>query len=418
MEVEKWRLQMLLAVHPWGIPSLAYADAFKTMFGRELRVAELGFDTLAEMVHKLKDIFAVQEPDKMTALLFPEYSRDHILHDARLGHQFPKLNFDGSECPDDNTDFNDLIHQAWINRDDDFPPDVVLDAEPYQQMILMTAANISGTRGLHQGTMVGAASPDSFYIRPMTHDLERVKKLLGEIALYFKQTSHSIDSYNVPKEFIYPGFPCLSYVAKDKAWERVLIIGPAPRGNKVLVESVDFGGVYAVNQIFLYLIPRKFFDFPRQTIHVSLFGVMQPDQVGGDWPRKVGSRMRCFSFEGYYLDFLLLEPSSNKTELLGLKQSSPRDANAQTEILSGQSPPQRKKRIDPKRWAEFEVIVVDRNDDELDIYLDEVLRMETYVKIDDRHVERMTTIKQQLAEAFKSIPRPHNPFEKEADFVK
>lgn len=433
----KWRMQILLAVNPFGIPSLAFHDAYTRMFRRQLDVKVLGFEHLSEMVYKLKDIFAVQEPDESTGLLFPDYPCDKILHDARLGRNFDRPNMDGGQSldkcneddhdDDDNNDYNDLIHLAWVNRDQDFPKDVVIENLQYDEMFPMKTANVAGTRGLYQGTVVSAAAPDSFYIRFKTNDLKIIKQLSGEILKYFEETECPMDAYTVPKEFLYPGFPCLVYVSEDKLWERCQVLGKTP-SNKVLIESVDYGGVYAVNQLRLYLIPRKFFETPRQTLKVKMLGLKPGD--GLNWSPSVGSRMRCFSIHNYWLDFLILdrnldngsvqsgslstiESVSDSSTPPPPSSSSLETANKDTRSeLSGadrSASPLAKTKI-KKRHSRFEIIVVDRNDTEMDIYLDEILVMETYASLDVRRAEQLKELKQKLREALKETPRPENPF--------
>lgn len=84
-ELRKLRLQMVLTTSPMGIPSLAFCDTYKRIFGRQLDIKKLGFEHLAEMIASLPDVFTVQEPDSGTAVLFKDYPKDKILHDARLG---------------------------------------------------------------------------------------------------------------------------------------------------------------------------------------------------------------------------------------------------------------------------------------------------------------------------------------------
>lgn len=177
-----------------------------------------------------------------------------------------------------------------------------------------------------------------------------------------------------------------------------MVVGHAPTGNKVLVESVDFGGVYAVSRIFLYLMPRRFFDIPRQTLKVRLPG-LKPNNGAMKWSKKVGSRMRCFSFDNYWLDFLLLGPGTATRESTSSRDTTP----------SPTAPPKAERK---KIKSQFDVIVVDRNDTEMDIYLDEVLVLETYAIPDERKFDAIARVKQQLKEALKDIPRPKNPFQK------
>lgn len=436
LELKKWRLQILLAVNPFGIPSLKFGEAYERMFGMKFDLRELGFDNLGEMVNKMDDIFVVQEPDETTCVLFPEYPSDKILHDARLGHNFARPNIDGTDsllkqstrvqASGTKSDFDDLIIRAWIDRDEEFPPDVVLAGESYEQLLKVSSASIPGTTGLYQATVISAATPESIFIQLKTseQDLARIRSLSNEIKEYFKNSEHSIDAYNVPREFLLPGFPCLVYSNKEQNWERCIIAGRAHGDSKVLVESIDFGGSYSVHTIFLYLIPRQFLSIPRQTFQVSIMG-MKPIERDGIWTQKVGSRLRCFSFAQYYLDVLLIEP---KLQTYRVPLDPPPSPSSPPTDSSSSHPPSSALEKLSKETSEsaadkaarqsrfkskmtYEALIVDRNDKEMDIYLDEILVLETYAVQDESRVEEMARIKNHLREALKGMPRPKNPFE-------
>ena len=430
-EVKKWRLQILLAINPYGIPSLAFAEAYQRMYNTKLDVQELGFEHLSEMVSKMSHVFAVQEPDETTRILFPQYADDKILHDARLGHNFSRPNLDcvgyenlGHKNWSLNDSVNDLIHRAWLNRDEDFPSDVVLAGETYDMMLPMTLANIPGTRGVYQGVIVGAASPSTFYIRLKTNNSDDYRGLPLEIEAYFENKKDSIEAYTVPKEFLYPGFPVLSYGGKDKLWERAIVVGGSSDGKKILIESVDFGGVYAANPRGLYLMPRKFFDIPRQSYNVSLAG-LKPVDAAEVRPEKVGSRIRCFSFDNYWLELILLELPKNDDES---KSPSPIFGLAETSngssIISGDSGLSKESPMDPPekpktgsstksrlvlRPPTFETIIVDRHDEDIDIFVDEILALETYAVFDENRLAQIQELKKELKKALVSIPRPECP---------
>uniref|UniRef100_A0A6G1SLZ2 Tudor domain-containing protein 5 n=1 Tax=Aceria tosichella TaxID=561515 RepID=A0A6G1SLZ2_9ACAR len=427
LEVKKWRLQILLAVNPYGIPSLKFGEAYERMFGRKFDLHDFGFDNLSDMINKMQDIFVVQEPDETTAILFPDYPSDKILHDARLGHNFARPNIDGTDsllrpstrvqASGTKSDFDDLIIRAWIDRDEEFPADVVLAGESYEQLLKLSSAKIPGTIGLYQATVISAASPESIFIQLKTNDEDqaRIRGLSNEIKEYFKNSKHSIDAYNVPKEFLLPGFPCLVYSSKEKNWERCIVVGQSHGDNKVLVESIDFGGAYSVHKIFLYLIPRQFLDIPRQTLHVSVMG-MKPIEPDGRWTQKVGSRLRCFSFAQYYLDVLLTEPKMQEydvspppeTDSSTSSRPPPSSETGAADIVAKVAP-KTKRRFKSKMT--YEALIVDRNDKDMDIYLDEILVLETYALRDESRAEEIGKIKEHLHEAFKGIPRPKNPFE-------
>lgn len=435
LEVRRWRVQILLAVNPYGIPSLKFGEAFERMFGRKFELRDYGYDNLDDMLNNMTDIFVVQQPDEITAALFPEYPHDRILHDARLGHNFAKPNIDGDDqlAPtsrlqangtSSKCDFNDLIIKAWIDRDEEFPPDVVLAGESYEQLWRISAASIPGTKGVYHATMVSVANPETILLKLKSNDEEqgRISGLSDEIDQYFKQTKHSIEAYSVPREFILPGFPCLSYLGKQRIWERCIVVGRFRNENKVLVESIDFGGLYSVALISLYLIPRQFLDIPRQTLQVSLLGLKSVENE--EWPSKVGARMRCFSYEQYYLDVLLLEPRIKPSRLDSIDLGSDSSIKNLTSAVSSMTvadgtksqgsntpKPSSSKKKKSMNTIAYEAIIVDRNDKEMDLFLDEILMLETYATQADDQVEEISRIKEQLRQVLPSIPRPINPFE-------
>lgn len=452
-EVKKWRLQILLAVNPWGIPSLAFGEAYRKMFGKQLDVREMGYEHLSEMVSKMPDIFAVQEPEESTALLFPDYTRDRILHDARLGFDFARPNFDSelsasrsSICTSFSSDslatiasatrptygttatksYDELVRLAWMDRDEDFPSDVVLAGEPYDELLIISSANLPGARGLYQAKLLSAATPDSFFVQLKTSEqvARKIQELPAEIAKYFEVSKYSIDAYSVPREFMYPGFPCLVFVGKGgrTSWERCVIAALSKSSSKVLVETVDFGGWYAVDPIYLYLIPRKFLDVPRQTFQISLAGLKPPvtsSAVRDSWPAKVGPRMRCFSYHNYWLDLLLIDSkpknyslnynssSADKESLLPSAKDDRQSKAIDADVAARKAEKMRHRfRAQPR----FDALVVDRNDEDIDIFLDEILILETYAIADESRKDELQVIKNNLKEVLKKIPRPNNPF--------
>ena len=420
-QVRKWRLQTLLAVSPFGVPSLALASAYEKMFGRKFDLRDFDCDNLDDLINQMSDILVVEQPSSTTAILFPDYPHDTVLHDIRLGHDFSCPNFDDDaisvSTSMSNKDCNDLIYQAWMDRDEEFPPDAVLIGEPYEQLLKISMANIPGSRGLYRAYLVSAASPDTLCIRlkASEENVGRIRGLSNEIDTYFKSSKYPIDAYNVPKEFIEPNFPCLLY-SKERAWERCVVVSSAS-GGKILVECVDFCGVYAVNPIFLYLIPRKFLEIPRQTLTISLVG-LKPAGGASEWQKQVGARMRCFSIEDYWLDVLLIEPKEAKKLTFQRREvasnGSPQNRSCVSVTGSnGQSssPTQdssKKKRISTQRVS-YDAIIVDRNDEEFDVYMDELLVMETYAEPNISRIKEIRKLKVQLKEALKTIPRPENP---------
>lgn len=405
-EVRRWRLQTLLAINPWGIPSLAFTKAYEKMFKRELDIKDLGFDTLSDMIFQYSDIFTVQEPNEMTSLMFPDYPNDLILHDARLNHDFSNPISDSEQVDYKSTDTETLIAYAWFNQDDDFPPDVVLAGEQYADNILpMTSAKVPGTRGLYQAVMVGAANPDYFHVNIKTESLERLASLSNDIGEYFRPLdARTIATYSVPNEFLYPGFPCLVYLTKERCWERASIIAKSKGGNKILVEAVDYGGMHSVNPLCLYLMPRKFFDIPKQNIPMSLIG-MKPG-ASNTWPVHVGERMRCFSDHNYWLDILLIEPKEDEKKQMDEKSSSSSGCGSGDSESAIRKSSKYKKRRNKIR---FEALVCDRNDPDIDIYLDEILFMENYAIPDSKRADEILSLKQKLNQALATVPRPENP---------
>jgi len=408
-DVKRWRLQMLLAANPWGVPSLAFSQAYEKMFARQLDIKDLGFEDLSDMVANLPDVFTIQEADDTTALMFPDYPQDRILHDARIGHSFQHQRSSNGQNDYKTTDPDTLIAYAWLNRDDDFPNNVVLAGEQYSELILpMTSANIPGTRGVHQAVMVGAANPSRFFINIKNAFLERLVKLSADIALYFKECGQRIEMFSVPEEFIYPGFPCLVYLKEEQGWERCSIVGRSGRGGKIVVESVDYGGNFSVNQIQLYLMPRKFFDIPRQGVAVSLIG-LKPADGSDKWSTSVGTRMRCFSNFKYWLDCVLVEPKEPQKDPADIKSVSEITSVSSNDSGTGGSLIHKRRRRTQKSRPQFEVLVCDRNDDEMNLYLDEILLLETYAIFDDGRSQDVSKLRSQLDEALQNVPRPTNP---------
>lgn len=528
--MRRWRIQTLLAVNPWGIPLMAFKEAYERMFrGKTFESKDHGYENISAMVYDLPDIFAVQEADDVTALMFPDYPHDRILHDARLGHDFSPqslamshessaeaefleadetgrlargavseldslingqqqiarrwsssnivdetsastisgsstnkasilMDKNGSPCGSfhgKTIDPDILISYAWIHRDTDFPPDTVLAGEQYNELILpLTSAHIPGTRGVHQAIIVGVANPGSFYINVKSSDSERYENLTREIYQYFMQCGANIDQYNVPEEFLYPGFPCLVYSIEHKCWERCVVVSRSRRTNRVLVECVDLGGTITVNRIYLYLMPRKFLDLPKQALLCSLIGVRPKED--DKWSRTISCRMRFFSQPRYWHDVLLVEPKAQPVNSainmsipspIGDKSASPAAVTSdssvdsakpassslltssdaatidsqtsggeQSEQTSQEQQPAQEKRKRKKRLLEkkldFETIICDRHDDygSLDIFLNDILVMETYGSLDTDRAEEYNSLKESFKKALATLPRPRNPF--------
>lgn len=423
VEIQKWRIQTLLAVNTWGIPSLAFSKAYEKMFGKELNPQDLGFATIADMICSMPEIFTIQEPDDVTAVMFPDYPQDKILHDARLGHDFSDSTEDANAAlaivgKDGLLDYktvdpDTLIAYAWLNRDDDFPKDAVLPGEKYHELILpMTSANIPGTRGVHQAVIVGAANPGRIYINIKSEALSKINVLSAQVTQFFKEHG-AYEKYSVPEEFVYPGFPCLVYIQKDKCWERCVILNRLQKTKKVRVETVDYGTYYTVHITNLYLLPRQFFDIPKQGLTVSLIG-MKPPKGSNRWSSRSGIRIRNFSEANYWLDFLLVEPKE-KIENKNENENKDEPASKSGEPNSDEGKPStspcksylKKNNLKDKK-SDYEVFACDRHDDELDIHLDYILTMEKLASIDENRSEEIGLLREKFVEALKTIPRIAN----------
>lgn len=236
------------------------------------------------------------------------------------------------------------------------------------------------------------------------------------------------------------------------------------RTNRVLVEYVDYGGTINVNKIYLYLMPRRFLDLPKQAILCSLMG-LRPVKSGDKWSPSISCRMRFFSQPRYWLDVMLVEPKIGITNGNGLdggvsavaasgdksaattiaaynlatandsacstasaetSESSPTAVSAPTSDIqtSGQhygglsarstqdeDKCKRKKRV-LQRKLDYEAVICDRQDDHgcLDIFLDEILVMEEFASFDTSRSEEFNSLKKSFREALSVLPRPENPF--------
>lgn len=416
-EIQKWRIQTLLAVNTWGIPSLAFSKAYEKMFGKELNPQDLGFATIADMICSMPDIFTIQEPDDVTAVMFPDYPQDKILHDARLGHDFSDSTEDANAAlaivhKDGLLDYktvdpDTLIAYAWLNRDEDFPKDAVLPGEQYPELILpMTFANLPGTRGVHQALIVGAANPGRIFINIKSEALSKINVLSAQITQFFKECG-AYGKYSVPEEFLYPGFPCLVYIPKDKCWERCVILNRLRKTKKVRVETVDYGTYHTVHITNLYLVPRQFFDIPRQGLTVSLIGI-KPPKGSTRWSSRSGSRIRCFSDASYWLDFLLVEPKREIENENNDSLESRTGGSGLGEQKATTSPCKsylKKNNLKDKK-SDYEVFACDRHDGELDIHLDYIMTMENLASIDENRSQEIMSLREKFVEALKTIPRP------------
>lgn len=397
-ETKRWRLQTLLSSNPWGIPVMAFEESYENMFsGQPFKTEDYGYENISAMVYDLPDLFAVQEPDELTALLFPKYPNDKILHDARLGHEF------NQQLEDQDSNSNDqlLISHAWLDRDTDFPPDVVLAGEQYNELILpMTSANIPGTYGIHRAIIAGVANPNSFYINIESIDTNRFDELTSEIYQFFMENRNNISSYEVPEQFIYAGFPCLVFSKQSRCWERCLILSYSHRTNQVLVEYVDFGGAATVDRIYLYLMPRRFLDLPKQAIHCSLIGVRPKTEHNDKWSRNVSCRMRSFSHQRYWLDVLLVEPKITT------------DANSVITDRGKSKGVKRERQVIQKK-PDYEAIICDRHDSygSMDMLLNDILVAETYGSLDTDRAAEYKSLKASFKGALANIARPINPFD-------
>lgn len=448
-EIKKCRLQALLAVAEWGIPSLALTYIYEKIFDRQLDLKDLGYSSLNDMISSLSDVFAVQEPDELTAIMFPEHPDDRILHDARLRNSFQEVYYRrmssalativrlavGKSLPNQSrlgvhrkksrksNDFEDLIMKAYYNRDHEFPRDVVLPGEEYSDFILpKMVAGVPNTRGVYQGILVGAANPNGFYINVKNDSLMRIDNLNEDVEAYFSQCREPVEMYSIPKEFIYPGFPCLIYKQHEQVWERGQIVGPGRKAHKVYVETVDFGGIVSVDKLFLYLMPRRFFNIPKQAVYVSLMG-LKPNDPSGTWNAKSGKRVRCFSLLDYWLDILLVDPvvqeSDSKTlsdtsdSVVDCAWSSASSNGNTTDSSDCSSNGQYLRR--GKKWykePQFEALVSDRHDDKLTLYIDQVLTMEHYATHESSRTHEIETLRVQFNQVLANLPRPKNPFTK------
>lgn len=374
-------MQTLLAQSPYGIPSLAFCDTYKEWFGRELDCKAFGYNAFADLVFGMPDIFTVQEPDDITACMFPEYAGDYVLHDVRIKHNFYPV----EESKTDNT--SSLITLAWLNRDDDFPPDAVLPGEQYMEhMLPLEPTNIPGTRGIHKAIIVGAATPNRLYINIKNQDWPETQQISAQVAHYFKNECKDWSNYMIAEEFLYPGFPCLVYLQKEQCWERCLIVERIRGTVKVRIETVDIGDYHTVERVDLFLMPRKFLDIPKQGTMVSLLG-LKPNGPDDTWNKKCGPRLRDFSEKNYWLDVLLVRPRDD----VALKPK--KSFNNITKVKNKDKKP------------EHEVLICDRYDKYLDLHLDQIMVMEGLAKIDETRAAEIEGLRQNFIQVLKTIPR-------------
>lgn len=421
MEMHKWRLQTLLAVQPFGVPSLALAQAYEKMFKVPFNLRNFGCDNLIpDLANKMADIMIVQEPDETTPILFPDYPSDKIFHDARLGHDFSRPNLEGDDSGNQGPlgDWNDIILRAWLDKDLDFPRDAVLPGESYEELCKISLAVVPGTRGLYRASLVSSGDPTALFIRLKTslEVSERIRGLSSEIAAYFERTELPIDAYNVPDHFITLNFPCLVYKAVEKYWNRGLIVGRSKSDRNIIyVESVDFGGVYDVNKIFLYLMPREFLSVPRTLFEVSLAGIKPARDEG--WSISANARLRCWSMQDYYLDIILMDPEAQvkdvsvssvpSSSLNSSSNATGTSESTKTDLGAVRVRQTRRKRFHKRSF--YEALVFDRNDDDMDICLNDILVLETYAIEDPNQVEKLQQIKGHLTKIFERIKGPKNP---------
>lgn len=422
VDVKKWRFQQILASHPWGIPSLKFIEIYNSAFNRDIgaEMDEMGFHNFPEMINSMKDIFTVQQPDDVTAIIFPNYSDDLILHDARYGHEFISKP-PGSKSPKrcqtkvpNVIDHEALIGLAMLNRDQEFPDDVVLAGEEYRDLMLPASlANVEGTRGVHQVTLIGASNPGHFFVHIKGNVAGR---LLIEINQHFRALRAPTDTHLVPDEFIYLGFPCVAYMDEDDSWERCAIISrSSSKANKVLVEMVDYGGIRTVNRMHLHLMPKRFLETPKQAICISLAGLI-PKAVR--FSSTSTRRLLCFSNRNYILDCLFLDPTKDSyfvegedSTIINVENYSIKTTEITKITKDNQEVKQKKRKF--RQRTHYEAMICDRNHEFLDLYLDYVLSIETYCKKDPSRVAEIEELREKFQVALNKIPRPENPFYKE-----
>lgn len=418
IEVKKHRIQMLLAEHKFGIPSLALADEYEKMYGQKFDVQDWGYEMLSDMITDMSDIITVQEADEISCLYHPKYSNDRILLDKRYGYQFdsrPAINTDqGTSTSGVGTspesDFESLISKARINHDCEFPDDVVLPGEQYTEPILIKTAQIEGTRGVYTCLITGAANPNHFYVNVKNDYTETIETFTSQVKEYFATSEQPLEAYTIPEEFIYPGFACLRQ-RNGGPWERVSITGRSPTDNKILVESVDFGGTDAVDKKDLRLMPRKFMAASRQAIVVSMFGV-KPH--GDKWSPFSGQKIAGWSYEYYWMECLFLEPRlpapSSRESSICDAESAGFETGSTCSVAES-----RKMSINRRIWyrkPQYEVVILDRMIPSYDAFIDEILVAQMLADHVPESMDELNRLKQQLKNVLKDIPPHENPMEK------
>lgn len=400
-ETIKWRFQTILAAEPLGIPLLAFVEAYEQGFARRLDIEQLGFVDFPAMVSSLADVFTVQEPDETTAAIFANHPDEIVLHDARLGHTFepsPSPSEQGDRQAD--LDQSTLVARALLNRDEPLPEDVVLPGERYSDAMLISDTNLEGTRGIHTSVMVSAASPSYLFVHVKSPDLDRIAAMTPELESYFKQVQLPAEAFDVPNEFICAGFPCLVYSNKRKSFDRCAIISRHTRRGKVLIESVDFGDIRTVKRTYLRLMPKKYLDIPKQAFCVSLLGI-KPPAPASKWTVEAGKRLRCFSNIDYYLECLLVESKKKPDQTVELEQQHLSEAKSLASADSLKKKPKKFK----KKHVQFEALLCDRNDDEMDLHISEILTLETYAAFDPERLAEYNVLMSQFKKALAAKPR-------------
>lgn len=426
VEIKKQRIQMLLAEHKFGVPSLALADEYEKLFGQKFDVQDWGYEMLSDMIADMSDIITVQEPDEISCLYHPKYPNDRILLDKRYGHHFTShLPISPTNATSTSglgtiseTDFDSLISRAKINHDCEFPNDVVLPGEQYTEPILIKTAQIDGTCGVFTCLITGVANPNHFYVNVKNEYTQSIETFTSQVKEYFKASEQQPEAYKVPEEFIYPGFACLRQ-RKDGPWERVSITGRSPTDNKILVESVDFGGTDAVELEDLRLMPRKFMSASRQAIVVSLFG-LKPQ--GDKWSPFSGQKIAGWSYEYYWMECLFLEPKVQSTlsevSSLGDAGSTISEIQQFTDTSSACSTTTtdtRRVSINRRIWyrkPQYELIILDRMIPSYHAFIDEILVAQMLAVYVPECICEMDRLKLKLKNVLKDISPHENPMEK------
>ncbi|XP_022525871.2 tudor domain-containing protein 5 [Astyanax mexicanus] len=337
------KLRQVVAGHSQGIAIYSLPIEYKKMYGEDLPVAQLGFQSVTELVGALSDIFYVKP--------CPEEGAKHLLI-VELNDSDAQQDLSQSEdclsslSPSTESCYFSCGKSAWEPEEGEETSDssasdteiIVTNKTIHQMVDIFPVMNVSSGSGVpldalqcqklkpptcrKERELVPALvermeSPSLFYVRfDESQEARNLENMMIEMRSCYT-CPEVTERYRLPDAYVRPGQVCC--VAPRDMWFYRVVIHQVLNATEVQVYYVDFGDLSVVKRNRLCFLKSCYADLPAQAVPSVLAGIKP---VKGIWTKEATNAFQKLCCErtlvaavhSYQKNFLLLFLCDTHTE--------------------------------------------------------------------------------------------------------